>query len=180
MNPRNGVLAALLVSLALPVAHHARAQDMALEEIVVTARKRDESLLKIPVSVYAKSQAQLERAGIDNPEELSFFVPGLDFQGSTASGGRQNPSISFRGMIQQTITPSTQTGALFWDGSYVGGGGGFLPLADVERVEVIKGPQTAQFGRNTFAGAVNIIPKLPGAEWERNLALEYSGSQEDE
>ena len=180
MNPRNGVLAALLVSLALPVAHHARAQDMALEEIVVTARKRDESLLKIPVSVSAKSQAQLERAGIDNPEELSFFVPGLDFQGSTASGGRQNPSISFRGMIQQTITPSTQTGALFWDGSYVGGGGGFLPLADVERVEVIKGPQTAQFGRNTFAGAVNIIPKLPGAEWERNLALEYSGSQEDE
>ncbi|MCB1623841.1 MAG: TonB-dependent receptor [Pseudomonadales bacterium] len=180
MSSRNGKWVALLVSVALPLAHHAQAQDIELQEIVVTARKRDESLLKIPVSVSAKSQAQLQRAGIDSPEELSFFVPGLDFQGSTASGGRQNPSISFRGMIQQTITPSTQTGALFWDGSYVGGGGGFLPLVDVERVEVIKGPQTAQFGRNTFSGAVNIIPRLPGAEWERNIALEYSGSQEDE
>lgn len=180
MNIDRAVSAVLIASMAFPVAHHARAQDAGLEEIVVTARKRDENVLKIPVSVSAKSQEQLKRAGIDNPEELSFFVPGLDFQGSMASFGRQNPSISFRGMVQQNITPSTQVGALFWDGSFVGGGGGFLPFADVERVEVIRGPQTAQFGRNTFSGAVNVIPRLPGAEWERNIALEWSGSQEDE
>lgn len=169
----------LIVLMALPVTHPVHAQNTALEEIVVTARKRDESIFEIPVSVSAMSQAQLDRAGISNPEELSNFVPGLDFQASTSTGGRQNPSIRFRGMVQQTITPSTQVGALFWDGSYVGGGGGFLPLADVQRVEVIKGPQTAQFGRNTFSGAVNIIPKLPGDQWERNVGLEWSGSQED-
>jgi len=170
----------LIVSTALPVANHARAQDAALEEVVVTARKRDENVFEIPVSVSAKSQEQLKRAGINNPEQLSSFVPGLDFQASQSAFGRQNPSISFRGMVQQNITPSTQVGALFWDGSFVGGGGGFLPFGDVERVEVIRGPQTAQFGRNTFSGAVNIIPKLPGTEWERNVALEWSGSQEDE
>jgi iron complex outermembrane receptor protein len=180
MRNKSLMVASLMASVALPPAGGALAQSMALEEIVVTARKRDESIYEIPVSVSALSQDQLDRAGIDNPEELSDFVAGLDFQGSTATGGRFNPSIRFRGMNQQIITPSTQVGALFWDGSYIGGGGGFLPLGDTERVEVIKGPQTAYFGRNTFSGAVNIIPKRPTDEWEGDITLGYSPSQSDE
>ena len=126
------------------------------------------------------SQDQIDRAGIYNAEDLSTQVAGLDFQGSTATGGRNNPSIRFRGMNQQIITPSTQIGALFWDGSYIGGGGAFLPFGDLERVEVIKGPQTAFFGRNTFSGAVNLIPKKPTDEWEGDIDLEWSPSQSDE
>ena len=184
MKKGNFLMSLLIGSMTLPVSHLANAQSgyeesPGLEEIIVTARKRDEGIFEIPVSVSAMTGGQLKRAGINNPEELSDFVPGLDFQASGSSDGRGNPSIRFRGMVQQTITPSTQIGALFWDGSYVGGGGGFLPFADVERVEVIKGPQTAQFGRNTFSGAVNIIPRLPGEVWEGNASLEYSGSQED-
>ena len=179
MKSRNIFLASLIAAVALPAPHVVLAQGT-LEEIIVTARKRDENILEIPISVTAMSQNQLERAGIDNAEELSSFVAGLAFEGSTATGGRVNPAIRFRGMNQQIITPSTQTGALFWDGSYIAGGGAFLPLADVERVEVIKGPQTAYFGRNTFTGAVNIIPRLPGDEWERNIGVEWSPSQEDE
>jgi iron complex outermembrane receptor protein len=167
-------------SLALPATQQAFAQGAGLEEVVVTARKRAENIFEIPVSVTAVSQDDLDNAGIDDAEDLSSFVAGLEFQGSTATGGRQNPSIRFRGMNQQIITPATQVGALFWDGSYIAGGGAFLPLADVERVEVIKGPQTAYFGRNTFSGAVNIIPREAGDEWETNIGLEYSPSQEAE
>lgn len=180
MKFRNWMTASLMASVALPVSQEALAQNLALEEIVVTARKRDENIYEIPVSVSALSAGQLERAGVDNPEELSSFVAGLDFQGSTSTGSRQNPSIRFRGLNQQLITPSSQIGALFWDGSYIGAGGGFISLGDVERVEVIKGPQTAYFGRNTFSGAVNIIPALPGDEFEGNVALEWSPSQTDE
>jgi iron complex outermembrane receptor protein len=180
MNNRNILSAVLLASLTMPVSQQVLSQGAGLEEVVVTARKRDESIFEIPVSVAALSQNQLDRAGIENAEELSNFVAGLDFQGSTSTGGRQNPSIRFRGMNQQIITPSTQVGALFWDGSYIAGGGAFLPFADVERVEVIKGPQTAYFGRNTFSGAVNIIPRTAGDEWEATVGLDFSPSQEAE
>ncbi len=179
MHTRTFLLALTAAGLALPISQPVFAQDD-LEEVVVTARKREENIFEIPVAVSAISGDDLQRAGIGNGEDLSSFVAGLQFEGSTSTAGRWNPSIRLRGMNQQIITPATQTGALFWDGSFVGGGGGVLPFADVERVEVIKGPQTAYFGRNTFSGAVNIIPKRPGDEWETNVGLEYSPSQEAE
>ena len=183
MKSRNLVAASIIALMALPVlpvGQSAFAQELSLEEIVVTARKREENIYEIPVSVSAFSQDQLDQAGIGDFHELSKFIPGLDFHGVTATAGRVNPQIRVRGMNQQIITPSTQVGALFWDGSYIAAGGGFLPITDVERVEVIKGPQTAYFGRNTFSGAINYIPRLPGDEWEADLTLQYSPSQHDE
>ncbi len=180
MKMRNLVAASLAASMALPVVQSALAQEMSLEEIVVTARKREENIYEIPISVSAISQEQLNQAGIGDFHELSKLIPGLDFHGVTATAGRVNPQIRFRGMNQQIITPSTQVGALFWDGSYIAAGGGFLPITDVERVEVIKGPQTAYFGRNTFSGAINYIPRLPGDEWEADVTLQFSPSQNDE
>ncbi len=183
MKSRNLVAASIMALMALPVlpvGQSALAQELSLEEIVVTARKREENIYEIPVSVSAFSQEQLDQAGIGDFHELSKLVPGLDFHGVTATAGRVNPQIRFRGVNQQIITPSTQVGALFWDGSYIAAGGGFLPITDVERVEVIKGPQTAYFGRNTFSGAINYIPRLPGDEWEADVTLQYSPSQHDE
>ncbi|MXW45413.1 MAG: TonB-dependent receptor [Gammaproteobacteria bacterium] len=180
MKSRNLLALSIMVLMALPVAQTVSAQELSLEEIVVTARKREENIYEIPISVSAFSQDQLDQAGIGDFHELSKLVPGLDFHGVTATAGRVNPQIRVRGMNQQIITPSTQVGALFWDGSYIAAGGGFLPITDVERVEVIKGPQTAYFGRNTFSGAINYIPRLPGDEWEADLTLQYSPSQHDE
>ena len=179
MKSRNWIAASLMASVALPVGQEVYAQGFALEEIVVTARKRDESIYEIPVSVSALSSEMMDQAGIDNAQDLSHYVPGIDFR-QVDFGGRGNPNLRFRGMIQQIITPSTQIGALFWDGSYIGAGGGFLPLGDMERVEVIKGPQTAYFGRNTFAGAINYIPKLPGDEWEGDISVSWSPTDADE
>ena len=180
MKTRNLVAAALMALMALPVVQSVSAQEFSLEEIVVTARKREENIYEIPISVSAMSQEQLDQAGVGDFHELSKLIPGLDFHGVTATAGRVNPQIRIRGMNQQIITPSTQVGALFWDGSYIAAGGGFLPITDVERVEVIKGPQTAYFGRNTFSGAINYIPRLPGDEWEADLTLQYSPSQHEE
>ena len=180
MKSRNLLALSIMALMALPVTQSVSAQELSLEEIVVTARKREENIYEIPISVSAFSQEQLDQAGIGDFHELSKFIPGLDFHGVTATAGRVNPQIRIRGMNQQIITPSTQVGALFWDGSYIAAGGGFLPITDVERVEVIKGPQTAYFGRNTFSGAINYIPRLPGDEWEADLTLQYSPSQHDE
>lgn len=176
---KSGFTLLLLASVAMPMPSFAQDENGVLEEIIVTARKRDESLFDIPVAVSALSKDALDKAGITNPTELSDFVSGLDFT-PFDFGGRNNPNIRIRGLIQQIITPSTQVGALFWDGSYVGGGGGFMPIGDLQRVEVIKGPQTAYFGRNTFSGAINYIPTMPGEEWEGKVSASYSPSDHDE
>ena len=174
------IAAAVVPALVLPTETPVRAQQMSLEEIVVTARKRDENIYEIPVSVSAITGDTLDRAGIDTPDDMSALIPGLDFHGLTGTGGRFNPQIRLRGMNQQIITPSTQVAAVFWDGSYMSGGAGFLPLGDLERVEVIKGPQTAYFGRNTFSGAINYIPRLPGDVWEGKVSMDWSPSDGDE
>jgi iron complex outermembrane receptor protein len=172
------VLAATTAITSLP--QMSLAQEGLIEEITVTARKRDESIYEIPVSVSAFGQDQLDDAGITNPEDLADYSAGFDFVTNTGTQGRTSPDIRFRGQVQQVNTPSTQIGAVFWDGSYMGAGSGFVPFGDLERVEVIKGPQTAYFGRNTFSGAINYIPMLPGEEWEGRAELGYSPSQFDD
>ena len=152
-----------------------------LEEITVTARKRDETLLEIPVSVSALSQADIVNRGIIDSESLSQFTPGFDLQnlGQGGTSGRENPGIRFRGVAVQQASPASRSGAIFWNGAYVSDGIGVLPLIDLERAEVIKGPQNAVFGRNTFAGAVNYIPAKPTEELSGRVALSYTPDDDD-
>ncbi len=153
----------------------AAAQQVALEEIVVTSRKRQESLLEIPVSVTAFSQAKLDKLGVNTLEGLSSFAPGFDFNTNT----RVTPLIRFRGLEAIVNTAASRTGAVFWEGSYISDGVSILPLMDLERVEIIKGPQTAFFGRNTFSGAVNFISREPDDEWNGKGSVTFSPSNQD-
>lgn len=158
-------------------------QDIAaqeLEEIVVTARKRDESVLEIPLSVSAYTQNDLDELGMNTIEQLSSVTTGFTFQNISqgGTGGRHNPNIRFRGLGVQVESPASRAGSVFWNGGYISDGAGILPLIDLERVEVLKGPQTAFFGRNTFAGAVNYIPAQPGDEFGGKASLSYSASDE--
>ena len=150
------------------------------EEIVVTARKRDESVLEIPLSVSAYTQDDLDALGMNTIEQLSTVTTGFAFQNISQGGmgGRHNPNIRFRGLGVQVESPASRAGSVFWNGGYISDGAGILPLIDLERVEVLKGPQTAFFGRNTFAGAVNYIPASPGEEFEGKASLSYSPSDE--
>lgn len=172
----HSLLGATALSL-LPVASFAQG----IEEIVVTARKRDETKLEIPIAVTALDQGALDDRGISTTESLAGFTPGFDFQnqGQGGTSGRENPLIRFRGIAVQQSSPAARAGAVFWDGAYISDGAGILPLVDLERAEVIKGPQTAFFGRNTFAGAVNYVSAVPGEELSGKASLEVTPSEEN-
>ena len=144
-------------------------------EIIVTARGREETLLEAPISVSVQSQEQLDAAGIADIENLSAFTPGFTFENSDGqAGGRSSSSIQFRGVRQQAGGAASRTGGIFFDGSFISQGAGVVQFIDVERVEVIKGPQVAYFPRNTFSGAVNFVPKSPGDELEISGEIEAS------
>ena len=150
-------------------------RSVALEEIIVTARKREESLIDIPMSITVISASNIEAGGFTSLQDISFIAPGLDFQNQGSFlGGRALGQISFRGMNLERATLSNQLGALFIDGIYVLGGAQSVPLDGIERIEVIKGPQNAYFGRNTFAGAINYITTEPGDEWAGKVRGEFS------
>ena len=151
------------------------------EEILVTARKREERLFEVPLAISTFGQDSLDALGVNTIAELSKFTPGFEFQdvGQGGMGGRASPNVRFRGVAVQNENPASRSGAIFWDGAYISSGAGLIPLFDMKRVEVIKGPQNAFYGRNTFAGAVNFIPN---DEWETlngRLNAGYSASQDD-
>ncbi len=154
-------LGAVILALALGFSPGAFAQE--LEEIIVTARKRDESLLDAPLSITVFTAEDLSRAGLETLGDISMQTTGLSFQDNIASNrpGRQNTVIRFRGMSPPRGSPHQQLAGLFIDGVYVTGGSQSIPMLDVERVEVIKGPQSAFFGRNTFSGAINYVTRNP-------------------
>jgi len=141
-----------------------------IEEITVTARKREETLQEIPVAISVFNQDAIVAADMKSLDDVANFTPGFQFvnQGNQQPG-RYNTQLQFRGLTTAQFSPSFATGALFIDGIYVLNGGTSLALMDLERVEVIKGPQAAYFGRNTFGGAVNMITRDPNMQ-------EFSGS----
>ena len=181
MMMRRNVLAlstALACAATWPLsAAHAQDQedgvtDALLEEVIVTARKREESLQDIPVAISAFDAADIANLDIRDLESVADFSPGFQFMNQgNQQPGRYNTQLQFRGLTTAQFSPSFATGALFIDGIYVLNGGTSLGLMDVERVEVIKGPQAAYFGRNTFGGAVNIITRDPSMTEFRGEAM---------
>src|SRR5690606_22150805 len=109
-----------------------------LEEVVVSARKRDESVLDVPLSLQAFSSDQMQAAGLNDLESLANFTPNLDFQSmGNVQPGRWSSAVRFRGMDTSITTPTNQTGGFFVDGVNVLGGAASISMADIERVEVI-------------------------------------------
>ena len=156
---------ALAVAGTLPTTVALAQESAELEEIVVTARKRDESLQEIPVAVSVFGAEDILMTDMRDLEDVALHTPGFQFMNQgNQQPGRYNTQLQFRGLTTAQFSPSFATGALFIDGVYVLNGGTSLSLMDLERVEVIKGPQSAYFARNTFGGAVNLITRDPNAE----------------
>jgi iron complex outermembrane receptor protein len=162
------LIATLYVGLA-PQPAYAQMQD-----IVVTARKREENLLEVPFAISAFSEQDLQKADLKDLTDLSKFTPGLTFENQAVNrADRGSPNIIIRGINPGGgFTASSDPALLFVDGAPVFGAevGSFV---DIERVEVLRGPQTAYFGRNTFSGAVNLVTKDPGNEVGGFVGLEY-------
>lgn len=173
-----GVAAALAVAAVLPAVASAQQQaqqqaqrQVVLEEITVTARQREENLFDVPLSVTTLTAADIDRAQLNDIADLMRFTPGFDYKTqNTQNGARILPNFRFRGMNAGFAGSLTQLGAIFVDGLYLHGGAQSLTFEDVARVEVIKGPQSAYFGRSTFGGAVNFITREPSEEYARRAA----------
>ncbi|MCL4791436.1 MAG: TonB-dependent receptor [Gammaproteobacteria bacterium] len=134
------------------------------EEIVVTARKYEENIQEIPIAVSAFTAKSIEDLNLKSIDDIAKFTPGLSF---TSAFGRQPGSDrpSMRGIttVVNGVANSSAVG-YFVDGVYMSGSPQTTELFNLERVEVIKGPQAAQFGRGTYAGAINYITRKPSLD----------------
>ncbi|MFC3785298.1 outer membrane receptor protein involved in Fe transport [Sphingopyxis italica] len=172
--------AVLFAASALATPGIASAQDAAsaesankdqggLEEIIVTAQKRAEGLSDVPISISAVSGKQVESYGQTNLEQISSSVPNLKIT-QTAIANR----IAIRGIASGDNKGFEQSVAMFVDGVYYGRDQlSRLPLVDMERVEVLRGPQPTLFGKNAIAGAVNITTRSPTDEFEGSVSGLY-------
>jgi len=143
--------------------------SLMIEEIIVTARKREESLQDIPVAVTAFSAADIESAGLRNVEDVAALTPGFNVA-PLFSGDAATPVI--RGLATTIGEPNV---GFFVDGVYMGARQTMSNLLGnfVERIEVAKGPQSALYGRNTFGGAINYVTRKPSGEFEGEVEGTY-------
>lgn len=134
--------------------------DASLQEIIVTAQKRSESAQSVPISIAAVSGATLAQSGAVNLENVQRLTPGLTI--STIGTGWVSYTY-IRGVGTSQVDPRADPSvAYFIDEVYLGGSSGLqFDLSDIERIEVLKGPQGTLFGRNTSGGAISIITKKP-------------------
>lgn len=142
-------------------ASSASASDESLEIIEVSSRKKVESLNRIPVAVSAFSDTMIEQQGFQSIDDIARFSSGLSF--SKAFGrATERPVIRGMGNVLAGIQFGVESGAAYFiDGNYYSGDVQSLDMSDIARVEVVKGPQSALYGRNSYSGAINFITKGP-------------------
>jgi iron complex outermembrane receptor protein len=156
-------LVAASVAMALhPDAASAQSADesaVSLEEVVVTARKKEETLIDIPVAVAVLTAKDIEAKGVQNLYDVAMFTPGLTYFDSIQN---QLGTPVIRGISQTNLNSPDRNVAVFYGGVYLANQNtSNLELLDVERIEVVKGPQSALYGRNAFNGAINYVPASP-------------------
>jgi len=141
-----------------------------ITEILVTSRKKEENLLEVPVAITAFTADAIEQAGIRDLYDIAELTPGLSF--FNAQGEFLAVPV-IRGVAPTDINGENNA-AIFVDGVYVSGREGLnFSQLDLERIEVVKGPQSALYGRNAFSGAINYVTKLPAEVFETKADVTY-------
>ena len=146
----------------------------AIEEIIVTAQKREESLQDTPVAVTAFTETAIEARGLDDISKIANFTPNLVFDTTSPISGLSSGAIVFvRGIGNSDFSLTTDPGVgIYVDGVYMSrSAGGVLDVLDIERIEILRGPQGILFGRNTIGGAINITARKPGNELGGQVAV---------
>ncbi|MFV3073708.1 TonB-dependent receptor [Niveispirillum fermenti] len=168
------ICCAPLAGLLVPAAVQAQTTEppLQLEEIVVSARKISERLQDVPVAVTAMNRDALDRLGVKDIGQLSNMVPGLSYD---QDFGRRLDRPAIRGQSSILGTPNA---ASFLDGVFIPDSLFGTEMAFVEQVEVIKGPQSALYGRQTFSGAISYVSRKPSDVMEGEVKL--TAAQHDE
>jgi iron complex outermembrane recepter protein len=159
---RNILIPATLAPLA------ANVSAIALEEIIVTAQKRSENVQDVPIAISAFSANELSKAGVQSYNDIGMVTPGLE---TNRQIGAATPFIRGIGAQSGTVGVESAT-TMFVDDIYVSSTvDASLNFNNIERVEVLKGPQGTLFGRNTTGGVIHIITKEPSGEPELNIGV---------
>jgi iron complex outermembrane receptor protein len=159
-----------LMFVASATAQPSTLEHAMLEEVVVTARRREESLQDLPLSIAAVTADVMQSQGVYNIEDVGELVPNLTL---TTSDTANNTRIVIRGIGGGHPDPVFAFGTgMYIDGHYIPNQtGGFMSTLDVERIEVLRGPQGTLFGKNSTGGAVNIITEKPSPEFEASALV---------
>ena len=170
-NFKSLVIASLLMMPYLTFSAEGNEEEASsiFDEVVVTARKREEAAQSVPIPITALGAAQLDARNITEIKDIEKLTPNMQFD---AQGINQTVTNVFLRGIGQTNWSATQDPkiGIYVDGVYLSRAqGGLVDLMDIERVEVLRGPQGTLFGRNTTAGLVHIITKAPSDEMEGML-----------
>ena len=170
-----GASALIFAAYTGPVAAQAEPgaspQAGGLEEVVVTAQRREEKLQEVPLSITALSANELETRGIDNTLDLTGAAPNVFARANPGAAGIA--TVGIRGAItgQPAIWVDSPIG-LYLDGVYLGKSqGGVMDVVDIERIEVLRGPQGTLFGRNTEGGAINFVSRQPSGEFRGSAEI---------
>lgn len=145
-----------------------------LQEVKVTARRVEEQAQNVPLPITVVTAATISNKGFEDVEDISRFTPGFTFH---EGFGRTLDRPIIRGQVNIQGEPNA---SFFIDGVFVEGDISGYDLSDVERVEVIRGPQSALFGRRTFSGAVNFITKMPSNKPEGNVSLQFGNKGQEQ
>jgi iron complex outermembrane receptor protein len=149
------------------------------DEIIVTAQKREERLQDVPISISVVSPEQLAAFGMNEATDLQYVVPGLTLinASSTRNSGFFVRGIGTSSFSSESIEGST---AFVVDGVVLGqSGASFADLPDIERIEVLRGPQGTLFGKNASAGVVNVTTRDPGDEFEGKISGTWAWPNDD-
>ncbi|MBS7669072.1 TonB-dependent receptor [Croceicoccus gelatinilyticus] len=155
-----GASASIALTGGTAFAQDGEAEVTTGNEIVVTARKTNESLYEVPLAVSAVTAEAMEKRGITSINDVASFTPSVNVNNNAASrNDRSAQQLIVRGFTPSAFT--NPTASLFIDGVPVSSSSALSVISSPERIEVLKGPQTAYFGRNTFAGAINVVNGRP-------------------
>jgi outer membrane receptor protein involved in Fe transport len=171
---RTTLATAVLAATLAPLSGVVLAQSPMLEEVIVTATKRAEGMQDVPIAISVVSGDRIEQQGVRNLEELSLYLPAVHI----AQSGGQN-QVFIRGIGSGNNTGFEQSVGTFVDGVYFGRArNSQAAFLDLQRVEVLKGPQSTLFGKNTVAGAINITTQRPTDEFEGYVEGSYNTETE--
>ncbi|NKB39352.1 MAG: TonB-dependent receptor plug domain-containing protein [Gammaproteobacteria bacterium] len=169
---KSKVLTLLISVLAFSFSTETLAQGGLLEEVIVTAQKREESIQDVGIAITAFTGAQLDAFGFTNSTELSAFTPGVHISGNNGGGTQQ---FTIRGATQNDFFDLAEApNAVYVDEAYQAAGQAHLFASfDMDRVEILKGPQGTLFGRNATGGLVHYVTRKPTKETEGYADVTY-------
>jgi outer membrane receptor protein involved in Fe transport len=163
------VFAILALDNTAVYAQDTAGDGLSIQEIIVTSRKVEENLKEVPLAITAFDEAGIAAMGINNLTDLAEQTPGLSFFNAF---GETLPTPVIRGVVPTDIFGENNA-AIFVDGVYVSSREGLnFSQIDIARIEVVKGPQSALYGRNAFSGAINYVTKRPSDVFEGKATIE--------